>query len=55
MAYTSLVCQGRAYRGGRWLPWHTISATVFENRKRHPRNGYEVRIVKTTGAPHDPT
>jgi hypothetical protein len=43
MSY-ELQCQGRAYRDGRWLPWHVISATVYENRKKCPRDGYQVRI-----------
>lgn len=45
-AGADLVCQGRAYRDGQWLPWHTISATVYENRMRWPRDGYQVRIAK---------
>lgn len=47
-----LICQGRAYRDGLWLPWHTISAAVYENRKRQPRSGYEVRraIVRAAAA-----
>jgi len=42
---TGPVCQGRAFRAGKWLPWERISATVYENRKRWPRDGYEVRIA----------
>lgn len=54
-----LVCQGRAYRDGKWLPWHTISATVYQNRLRWPRDGYQVRIVivraaAALGEQHDP-
>lgn len=43
------ICQGRAKRGGKWLPWHVISATVYENRKRFPREDYQVRIAKFNG------
>jgi len=37
------VYEGRAFRDGQWLPWHSISATVFENRRNFPRDGYQVR------------
>ncbi len=45
-----MVCQGRAFREGQWLPWDTISATVYENRKLWPRAEYQIRIAKATGA-----
>ena len=38
-----LVFEARAFRDGKWHPWHSISATVYENRKKHPRHGYEIR------------
>lgn len=40
-----LVTQGSALHEGHWLPWHTISALVYENRIRWPRANYKVRIV----------
>lgn len=51
-----MVCQGRAFREGKWLPWNTISATVYENRRDYPRNGYEVRIIvdRATGGEQQP-
>jgi len=35
--------EARAFREGKWMPWHSISATVYENRKQWPREGYEIR------------
>lgn len=40
-----MVCQGRAHVDGQWLPWRTIAATVYENRMKWPRHGYQVRVV----------
>lgn len=54
MRMVDFICQGRAFRGGKWLPWHTIAAAVYENRKRCPRTGYQVRLVAiaATGESH---
>jgi hypothetical protein len=43
--------QGCAFLGGEWLPWHPISAEVYENRQKWPREGYEVR--RTDGVKED--
>jgi hypothetical protein len=51
---SDFICQGRAFRYGKWLPWHTISAEVYENRKRWPRDGYEVRATMIPGASVNP-
>ena len=45
MRALEMQCQGRAQVNGAWQQWHKISATVYENRKRWPRAGYETRIV----------
>ena len=37
-------CQARTNVRGLVGEWHPISATVYENRMRAPRQGYEVRI-----------
>jgi hypothetical protein len=37
--------EGRAFCDGEWLPWHPISAEVYENRQKWPRDGYEVRAA----------
>lgn len=37
--------EARAFMDGKWHKWHSICATVYENRKKFPRNGYEIRRV----------
>ena len=37
-------CQARTNFNGTVGEWHKVSALVYENRMRHPRRGYEVRI-----------
>lgn len=37
--------RARAFRDGKWLPWHSITRQVYENRQRWPRDGYEVQAA----------
>jgi hypothetical protein len=43
--------EGRAFVAGAWQAWHPISAEVYENRKKWPRDGYEVRVAAGVDVP----
>lgn len=38
-------CQARTNFNGAVGEWHKISAQVYENRMRHQRRGYEIRVA----------